>query len=622
MASHDYRPDIDGLRAFAIVPVLFFHAGVPGLDGGFVGVDIFFVISGYLISRLIYAELDESRFSIIGFYERRARRIAPAFFAVSLLTFIAATLFLFPTRLVEFCKSLLWSSLAAGNIYFWQESGYFGPEASTQPLLHYWSLGVEEQFYFLFPAVAVLIWKWGKARLGLVLLAILALSLIASELMVRHSPEAAFYLLPFRAWELLLGSLLAMRTMPPPPTNAIAGGAVAAGIAMILAAVFLFSERMAFPGLSALLPVTGSALAIWGGERPNAAAQALGVTPLTYIGRISYSLYLVHWPVLFFANRLLPDIDPAVRTSVVIAISVVLADMCYRFIETPTRQRGGYWTPMRIFGLTVTGVAVGVGLSLATIAAGGFPGRLPADAQELLAYQYDRVNPYREGTCFLRPEQDETAFTPDCLPTTKPLALIWGDSHAAHFLPGLKPLLEKRGYAVAQITASGCPPILGIRAPRRPSCTAINQLASDWIQRNKPSLVILSAIWNLDRHLQSFERQIAKLEEAGTRTMILGPSPIFPDSVPVLLAERRTGGDQSTTWTGLPGGAFAYDDQLRGQFATWPTSYVSIMDLACPDKICPLMVGGEPYYWDAGHLTTAGAQALVAGFADRVPSPQ
>ncbi len=195
---------------------------------------------------------------------------------MSLLTFLAAVLFLFPTRLVEFCKSLLWSSLAAGNIYFWQESGYFGPEADTQPLLHYWSLGVEEQFYFLFPALALLIWRWGKARLGWVLVAVSVLSLIAAELMVRHAPEATFYLLPFRAWELLLGSILAMRTVPPPSSGAIAGGAVTLGVAMILAAVFLYSEDMAFPGLSALLPVIGSGLAIWGGERRSAASQGLG----------------------------------------------------------------------------------------------------------------------------------------------------------------------------------------------------------------------------------------------------------------------------------------------------------------------------------------------------------
>jgi peptidoglycan/LPS O-acetylase OafA/YrhL len=604
------------------MPVLFFHAGVPGLDGGFIGVDVFFVISGYLISRLIYSELREGRFSIIAFYERRARRIAPAFFAVSLLTFVAAALFLFPTRLVEFCKSLLWSSLAGGNIYFWQESGYFGPEAGTQPLLHYWSLGVEEQFYFLFPALAALIWKWGEARLIWALVALFVLSLVGSELMLRHSPEGAFYLLPFRAWELLLGSLLALRSLPSPPTGAIAGAAVTAGAAIIVAAVVFLSQDMAFPGLAALLPVSGAALAIWGGERRSPAAQALGVSPLVYVGRISYSLYLVHWPILFFANLLLPDVDPAIRTAIVIAVSFLLADLSYRFVEAPTRKRDGFWKPVRIFALTAVGVFAGVGLSLATIVAGGFPGRLPADAQELLAYRYDRVEPYREGTCFLRSEQDQAALTPACLPTEGPLALIWGDSHAAHFVPGLKPALEHRGYSVAQITASGCPPVVGRDAPRRPNCAAINDFALGWIRQAKPVLVVLSAIWTLDSHLQSFQQQIAELEKLGAHTMILGPSPVFPDTVPVLLAERRAKGDVSTIWAGLPAGAFVYDNQLRRQFGGWPADYISILDIACPGQVCPLMVSDEPYYWDGEHLTTAGAQALVRGFASRIPAPR
>lgn len=621
MASHDYRPDIDGLRAFAIIPVLFFHAGVPGLDGGFVGVDVFFVISGYLISRLIYAELDEQRFSIIGFYERRARRIAPAFFAVSLLTFVAAALVLFPTRLVEFCKSLLWSSLAVGNVYFWQESGYFGPEASAQPLLHYWSLGVEEQFYLLFPALAMLIWKWGKARLAAVLAVIFVLSLIASELMVRHSPEAAFYLLPFRAWELLAGSLLAMRTVPPPPTSAIATGAVTAGIGLIIASIFLLSEQTTFPGLGALLPVAGSALAIWGGQRSNTAADALGLAPLVYIGRISYSLYLVHWPVLFFATRLISETGAAARTTLIIAVSMVLADLSYRFVETPTRRRSPFWTPARIFALTATGVLIGAGLSLATILAGGFSGRLPAGAQALLAYRYDRVAGYREGACFLRREQPASALADECLPTRKPVALIWGDSHAAHFLPGLKPALEAKGYAVAQITASGCPPIRGFEAPRRANCRAISDFALDWIHKTKPSLVLLSAIWTLDGYMDTFEQEIVELDSLGVRTIILGPSPIFPEAIPILLAERLTRGDQTTSWDNLPPDTFADDEQLRDAVETWPTRYISLLDIACPAQSCPLILGPVPLYWDGEHLTTRGAQALVAGFTDRIPVP-
>jgi len=622
LAISTYRPDIDGLRAFAIVPVLLFHAGVPGVDGGFVGVDVFFVISGYLISGLIYQELGERRFSILGFYERRARRIAPAFLAVSLLTFAAALLFLFPTRLTEVSKSLLWSSLAVGNVYFWQESGYFGPEAATQPFLHYWSLGVEEQFYLLFPALAVLMWKSGRARLRWVLGTLFILSLIASEVMVRRSPEATFYLLPFRAWELLLGSMLALPGVPSPATKLSAGSAVAAGIAMILASVFAFSEETAFPGISAMLPAAGSALVIWGGGRPSAAANTLGMAPLVYIGRISYSLYLVHWPVLFFTNRLLPANGEALRTATVIGVSVLLADLCYRFIETPTRNRSGFWKPARIFGLTAAGVAACVALSLATILAGGFAAWLPASAQDLIAYRYDRTIPYREGTCFLRLDQDESALAPECLPTSRPVALIWGDSHAAHFLPALKPLLEQRGYTVAQINASGCPPILSLHVPRRPHCKAVNDFAFDWISRTKPSLVVLSAIWPTGEQMQPLDAELADIGRLGARVLVLGPSPVFPERVPILLAERRAKDDGNTAWADLPTNAFAEDERLRAQFAAWRVDYVSIMELACPNRICPLMADGELYYWDSEHLTSAGARMLAAKFAGGIEGPE
>ncbi|MGE0282393.1 MAG: acyltransferase family protein, partial [Rhizobiaceae bacterium] len=436
-----------------------------------------------------------------------------------------------------------------------------------------------------------------------------------------RSPEPAFYHLPNRAWELLAGSILAIRTVPPPPTSMIATGAVTIGIGIILASVFVLSEQTTFPGLSAMLPVVGSALGIWGGERRNIAAAALGFAPLVYIGRISYSLYLVHWPVLFFATRLISDTGAAARTTIVIAMSLVLADLSYRFIETPTRRRSPFWTSGRIFWLTATGVLVGVGLSLGTILAGGFSGRLPADARALLAYRYDRAAGYREGTCFLQRDQPASALAPECLPTNGPIALIWGDSHAAHLLPGLQPALEGKGYAVAQITASGCQPVRGFETPRRPNCGSVNDFALDWIRRTKPSLVILSAIWTLDGHMDSFRSQIDELAALGIQTIILGPSPIFPEAIPVLLAERLTRGDQTTSWDNLPPDTFAYDVELGEAFKTWPARYVSLLEIACPQQSCPLILDRMPIYWDGEHLTTAGAQALVAGFVDRIPAP-
>lgn len=622
MQRQSYRPDIDGLRALAIVPVLLFHAGVAGVPGGFVGVDVFFVISGYLISKHIFEALGAGQFSFVAFFERRARRIAPAFFAVSLATFIACLVLLFPTRFVEFSESLLWSSLALGNVYFWQQSGYFGQEPAMQPLLHFWSLGVEEQFYFLFPGLAFLGWRLGRRTLAWLLAAAFLASIIAAELFVRAAPEAVFFLLPFRAWELLLGSLLALPGVKAPHTRAVGAAATALGVAMILTSVALYSENTTFPGVAALLPVAGSGLVIWGGRVANAASSGLGISPLTYLGRISYSLYLVHWPVLFFSRMLLADMAQPLRTAVVILVSVALADLSYRFVETPPRRQLAFWSRARIFGITFGASAIGVAISLAMIVSDGMSWRLPSDAQAILAYSYDRQGEYREGTCFLRRDQDFDAIdAATCLPTADNVALVWGDSHAAHFVPGLQPVLVDRGYKLAQLTASGCPPILAQNPPRRPNCQAFNDLAFDWIIKNRPALVIFSAIWRLDpASVGQLNRQITELNRLGIEMVILGPSPVFPEKIPVLLAERRTRGDTGATSTGdISASVFDYDNRLRKTFAAGPARYISVLDAACPGRICALIVGDEPIYWDTEHLTTAGATVLAKALADQLP---
>lgn len=612
MQPNGYRPDIDGLRALAIVPVLLFHAGVPGLSGGFVGVDVFFVISGYLISKHIYEELAGNKFSLLGFYERRTRRIAPAFFATAFATAILASILVFPTELVEFAKSFLWSALALGNVYFWQESGYFAPAAESQPLLHFWSLGVEEQFYFLFPALAILGWKLGVRRFGWLVALVLLASLAASEWTVRRSPDAAFYLLPFRAWELLLGSMLALPTFAKPSSATIAGGAVALGVAMIGTAVVRFSDATLFPGVSALLPVVGCALAIWGGERVNAASRMLGIAPLTYIGRISYSLYLVHWPVLFFSKLLFPDAGQGVLTLGVIVVSFLLADLSYRFVETPTRQRKDIWTRWRVFGATAAAVVVSVVAAFALIGSGGLIQRLPADAQAILAYRYNQQEAYREGVCFLQRQQTKDDLdAARCLPESGRIAAIWGDSHAAHLVPGLMPRLESDGYTVAQLTASGCPPILDAAPARRIHCRDFNDFAFGWLRDKKPSLVVMSAIWPAEETaFQKLREEIATLSDNGTRVVVFGPGPIFPQRVPELLARRLAGGDANARQT-LPEQARLLDDALAAALKDTPATYVSVQQLMCPQGACDLLREGEPIYWDAEHLTTAGSALLT-----------
>ncbi len=285
-----YRPDIDGLRALAILPVLLFHYRVPGFWGGFVGVDVFFVISGYLIAGLITGEMRDGRFSILEFYERRVRRIFPALFLVLLASTVAAAFLLFPSDFSRYAKSLFATAFFASNIEFWRELGYFDISAEMKPLLHLWSIAVEEQFYVLFPAILLLVSGRSKARALVTVSLILVASLAFSIYAVKAGPAFAFYMLPSRAWELMLGAVVAIGAFPSvsrPYREALAG----VGVAMIAASVFLYTKATPFPGAAALLPCVGTALVIYAGQAATSVNAALSTRPLVFVGLISYSLF-------------------------------------------------------------------------------------------------------------------------------------------------------------------------------------------------------------------------------------------------------------------------------------------------------------------------------------------
>ncbi|WP_195175459.1 acyltransferase family protein [Mesorhizobium sp. INR15] len=620
-----YRRDIDGLRAIAVLAVLFYHVGISAVPGGFVGVDVFFVISGYLIGGRIFHCLATGQFSFIDFYERRARRILPAYFAVSTLTAIAAYAFFMPEELVRFSKSLIASSLLSGN--FGTRTDYFRPAAETLPLLHYWSLGVEEHFYLLFPVIALFTWRFGPRALASILAIILVSSLIASQWMLSISPAITFYWLPFRAWELFIGSMLALPFFKPPKSLLIGSIASTAGVLVVLATLILYSSSMPFPGIAALPPCIGAALIIWGGQRQNFASRFLGLEPMNYIGRSSYSLYLIHWPVIVFARLLYPDASISVFSAVTIAGSFALAGLSYQFIEIPTRNREGFWQPRRIFEMSTFGVVASLALAGFTFASGGFLNRLPSDVQDLLTYRSRYENRtdagYRNGQCFVG--YGDTYATIDqatCLPVEGSVALLWGDSYAAHYTIGLRPILEHKGFVFAQLNDAGCPPIVGRNFPQQPNCKAFNDAAFEWIKKNRPKLVIMSARWFYmssswfydEQAIQSLKRQISEFP-AETAVVILGQSPTYEEEVPVILARRRLRGDRSTISEGeIRSRIFGADRMMKAEMADTPALYVSVLDAVCPNQKCPMYADGTPIHLDQGHLTDVGSKL----FAERI----
>ena len=363
-----YRPEIDGLRAIAVAAVILFHAGFALFSGGFVGVDVFFVISGFLITSIIVEELKTGRFSVLRFYERRARRILPALFTVMAACVPFAYRLLSPDDLKDFAQSLAAICLFASNVLFWGESGYFDTQAELKPLLHTWSLAVEEQFYVVFPLLLLAAWRLGRGVLLSLIGAIAVASLFLSVDEVRNFPSAAFYLLPSRAWQLLVGALASFAADRwstvdgKGASGPIAGEVVGwGGMAMIILALFLFDERTPFPGLNAALPTIGTALVLLCASDRTSVGRMLGWRPLVGLGLISYSAYLWHQPLFAFTKHALLADLPADLAIVLCAATIVLACLSWRFVEQPFRDRS-LISRGAVFALSAVGMAAFVGL--------------------------------------------------------------------------------------------------------------------------------------------------------------------------------------------------------------------------------------------------------------------
>jgi len=362
-----YRKEIDGLRSIAVIPVILFHGGFSWLSGGYIGVDVFFVISGFLISSIILKEQEAGTFTIAGFYERRARRILPALFLVLFVTLAFSLYWLLPFELVDFGKSLIAVNLFSSNFLFWQASDYFAATSAQIPLLHTWTLAVEEQFYILFPIFMMLFWGLGKHRLMLIITIIALFSLGLSEWGWREFPEANFYLLPSRAWELMIGSLVAFYLHSREQANgSINHWGSLVGLALIIIPIFLYDEGIPFPSLYALAPTVGTAFVILFTTADTLVYRLLTLPVLVGIGLISYSAYLWHQPLFVFA-RIISMEEPSLLLMGLLSIAtLVLSYLSWRFIEAPLRNRQRF-TRKQIFigSLAISLILMAIGITLA-----------------------------------------------------------------------------------------------------------------------------------------------------------------------------------------------------------------------------------------------------------------
>lgn len=454
-----YRPEIDGLRAIAVLSVVLCHAGISTFAGGFAGVDVFFVISGFLITQILAQDLDQGQFSLLRFYERRARRILPALVVMVLATVLPALYWMLPFQRDEYGQSVIGVGLFLSNVAFLLQSGYFATDAGLKPLLHTWSLAVEEQFYLIYPLMLWALWRVG-ARLRLMGLgAMIVASLAAAEFGARHWPDANFYLIPFRAWELLIGAVAALAVLSVKPREN--DGFALTGLALILLPMLVFDESVPFPSLWTLVPVAGTALVLVFGGAGTRAARLLSVRPVVAVGLISYSVYLWHQPLLAFGRLAVQDELPLWASVALAALSLPIGWASWAYVEQPFR--GGRAILTRRTVLTASVVAL-MAVTVLGAVVPSLPGlrKLPdgvLSAAALEALRDERMDVVGEGRCHLRKssELDDFLAQWNCLGTAADgraaTVAIYGDSHAADTAGAVR----LAGGNVLQLTGASCP---------------------------------------------------------------------------------------------------------------------------------------------------------------------
>ncbi len=551
-----YRPEIDGLRAVAVLAVVLYHAKM-GCPGGYVGVDVFFVISGFLITSLLWRDLEADRFSFTDFWERRTRRIVPALVLVTLVTLLAGYFLLLPSDLKMLGKAAEAQAFFLANIRYYREVGYFSSDAEEKPLLHIWSLAVEEQFYLLIPVVLWWLFSVGhlrsKTTAGLTLVFVALSSFVISVYSASHHPAAAFYLLPSRAWELLLGSIVAFFPYRPLKKGCrFARESIGlAAMGMIFVSVFAFSVSTTFPGSAALLPCLGAALFIWVNEpihgmRATMVGRILSHRVIVFFGAISYSFYLWHWPLLAFGKYVYYGPLPFQFRLTMVCLAFLLAIASWRFVEEPFRTRRFGIDSGTMFRVGAVGFAVVFLLGLLYAKTRGLPGRLSFQALEFAKASEDGM--FRDQITIEDVKAGKLVPIGLAEPRHKPTVLVWGDSHAMAVLPAVDIFLKEKGLVGRAATHSSTAPVLNWFVMSRfglgVESVAYNNSVLSYIQEQKVSDVLLVGFWTsyqkYDKCPGSFNvaliETIAKLVESGCQPWVLLDVPVHAFDVPRALA--------------------------------------------------------------------------------------
>ncbi|MBT8551986.1 acyltransferase [Polynucleobacter paneuropaeus] len=613
-----YRPEIDGLRAIAVLSVILFHAGFTIFSGGFVGVDIFFVISGYLITVTIIDEIENKTFSFAYFYERRARRILPALFLVMLCTLPFAFLLMMPSALKSYSKSLIAVPLFVSNILF-SYNDYFDVESELKPLLHTWSLGVEEQYYALAPILLVVAWKIGKIKI-IFLASLLALtSLIIAQLLLPKYSTFAFYSLVTRSFEIIIGALVALLNSYYPKINQIPKRAASiltlTSMALIVMAVSKFDAHTPSPSYYTLIPTICAGLIILYANSNNLVGVILRHKYLVSIGLISYSSYLWHQPLFAFSRLLdIKQQSNYVLFSLCLA-SLFLGYFTWRFIEARFRDREKINTKYFVF--------ISIVFSIAFIAIGFFGYKYNYSKnfneiqKEIISYDnYDYSKILRPRSCFIEQDQTYKQFGDDCFAKSiDDVYLIWGDSYAAASSYGVKSIHKD----LTQLTSSSCPPFFNVDIKDVGNCRDVNDYVRRKIIEIKPAKIFLQAKWN--NHSESLDKNLSdtlKILHAispSSKVIVIGSVPQWEPSLPMVAIQNNLTLDTGA-YIEMPSykKLKEVDAQLERISKYNQAEYLGPLDNLCKGQNCLAVVKYNSKYWltswDSGHLTEAGSVNL------------
>jgi peptidoglycan/LPS O-acetylase OafA/YrhL len=649
LPSNTYRPDIDGLRALAIIFVVIYHAFPTVATGGFTGVDVFFVISGFLISTIIYTQLDAGHFSFIEFYIRRIKRIFPALFLVLTFCFVFGWFNLLADEFQQLGKHIAGGAGFISNLMLWKESGYFDNASETKPLLHLWSLGVEEQFYFIWP---IFLWfAWKKKINFLVLGCVVGLiSFFANIYEVHYGQNitSAFYLPVNRFWELMAGAILAYlklnkknvfkslgryrffnyahNTLEKVTNEVLVENVVStSGVALLVLGALLITKDSSFPGYWGLLPVLGAVFLVGAGQRAWFNRFVLSSRPLVWIGLISFPLYLWHWPLLSFAHLMQGSMPSVEMRLITIVASVLLSAATYYLIERPIRSNKFNRTKALILVLLLTIIGY---IGFNTYQRDGLTFRLnqirfrlppllqdlslkdPADsALNLSASKLD---------CSSGSNGDQENPSSNCLSATdlkKPAIFIWGDSYAAHLTIGYEERFEG-SYRFARVALNGCPPIMDVELSNRKNCITVNRQVFERVLQERPARLVIAANWT-DYDWSKIEGTLAHLKKAGYDNIdLVGPAPVWNDGLLKFLEDRDPNIPYRMKF-GLNKDFLMIDSALESMAKRLGVHYISISKILCNQDGCITRFGETSDTLesiDAGHFTKYTSRYVVSHF--------